>query len=77
MKLDTLFKWTIIIFIISIFYMLISIRVAIEKWGSEIMMNKVTVFEQHHNYDVQSYGVIKLNDELAGVDYVKENAKKP
>ena len=67
----------IIIISFTTLILLIDIRIAMEKWGSEFMMHKVTTIEQNHYYEVQSYGVIKLNDRLVGIDYIRESPEKP
>jgi hypothetical protein len=53
---------TIILF--CILGLLASIRVSIEKWGAELTLTKVTTVEHKYNYNVESYGTIRLNDKL-------------
>ncbi len=52
--------------LIVIALLLMNMRVAIEKWGEEFRIAKVTKVEHCYNYNVHSYGVVKLNDKLVG-----------
>lgn len=56
------------IILLAILIILLNIRVAIEKWGYELAFTKVTTVEHVYNYDVESYGVIKLNDKFINLE---------
>ena len=55
--------------LVAILVMLINLRVAIEKWGNELVLTKVTEVVHVYNYKVDSYGTIRLDDKLVGLSY--------
>ena len=55
--------------LVAILVMLINLRVAIEKWGTELVLTKVTEVVHVYNYKVDSYGTIRLDDKLVGLSY--------
>lgn len=57
------------IILAAILIVLIDLRIAVEKWGVEIALNKVTTVEHitNHNYDVASYGTIRLDGKVTGL----------
>ena len=58
-----------IVLLCAILLMLVNIRIGMEKLGNELVLTKVTKVEHIYNYDVDSYGTIKLNDKLVELSY--------
>ena len=57
-----------ILLLIALLAILCNIRVAVERWGNELTLTKVTTVEHHYRYDVQSYGVLKIDDEIVNLN---------
>ena len=55
--------------LVAILLVLINMRIAIEKWGNEMVLTKVTEVVHVYNYKVDSYGTIRLDDKLVGLSY--------
>jgi len=53
----------------TILFTLLSLRIAVEKWGVELSLTKVTEVVHVYNYKVDSYGTIRLDDKLIGISY--------
>ena len=63
-----------IVILFCILIMLMSIRVSINTWAEKLLLTKVTTVNHIYKYDVQSYGLVSLNDKLnlKTTDYIKE-----
>ena len=53
----------------AILVTLLNLRIAVEKWGNELVLTKVTEVIHVYNYKVDSYGTIRLDDKLVGLSY--------
>ena len=58
-----------VIILFAILLILMNIRIAVEKWGNELVLTKITTVEHHYHYDVQSYGTIRLDEKLIGLNF--------
>ena len=60
-----------VIILFAILLILMNICIAVEKWGNELVLThfKVTTVEHHYHYDVQSYGTIRLDEKLIGLNF--------
>ena len=55
--------------LVAILLVLINMRIAVEKWGVELSMTKITTVQHIYNYKVDAYGTVQLNDKLIGLSY--------
>ena len=55
--------------LVAILIMLINMRIAVEKWGAELSLTKVTTVEHNYHYEVDSYAGVYVNDKLVGLSY--------